>query len=106
MATPFQTMAPETIVQIRKLKAEGMGMKRIAATLHVSKNSVEKYAGNGKTYAKRKLATHLDGVLMPSLSGVHREKVRCPTCGVLVQNPCWACHIRGLQTRIGEPEND
>src|SRR5271157_5403377 len=63
-------LAPEVVDRIRELSGQGLGSKRIARKLGVSRNSVRRYlAGATVGFQERPAARRLDG---PTLSEVHR----------------------------------
>ena len=63
-------LAPEVVDRIRELSGQGLGSKRIARQLGVSRNSVRRYlAGATVGFQERPAARRLDG---PTLSEVDR----------------------------------
>ena len=63
-------LAPEVVDRVRELSGQGLGSKRIARQLGVSRNSVRRYlAGATVGFQERPAARRLDG---PTLSEVDR----------------------------------
>src|SRR5512147_3060896 len=62
-------LQPEVVDRIRELAGQGLGTKRIARQLGVSRNSVRRYlAGATVGFQERPAARRLDG---PTMSEVH-----------------------------------
>ena len=62
-------LAPEVVDRIRELAGQGLGSKRIARQLHLSRNTVRRYlAGAMAGFQERPAARRLDG---PTLRDVH-----------------------------------
>ena len=65
-------LEPDVVDRIRELSGQGLGSKRIARQLGISRNSVRRYlAGATVGFQERLAARRLDG---PTLSEVHRER--------------------------------
>jgi transposase len=63
-------LEPEVVDRIRELSGQGLGSKRIARQLRISRNTVRRYlAGAMVGFQERPAARRLDG---PTLSEVHR----------------------------------
>ena len=90
-------LAPATVVECKRLHAEGVSQRQIAERLGISRSSVNRIV-NGKRpdYEALKTARQQQALLVKIGAG---PTARCPTCGAKVILPCQVCQLRKLMAR-------
>jgi hypothetical protein len=86
-------IAPEVVDRIERLLGEGdLSQRRIARQVGVSRGTVHAIARGKRADPRARKGRPEDDFPLP-----RGPWGRCPTCGGMVQMPCWACRVRALR---------
>jgi len=90
---------PARVAEVKRLLAEGLSNRKVAARTGVSRQTVNRIAsGKRPDYGPKKPQP---GAIV--FSGPAR---RCPKCGALVYPPCYACRVRSRLASSPRPYRD